>query len=331
MPTKPYCYVSKLIRAWGLEFIDGTTKNPKKISGIAINGMTISVNEICDGSSLTAINDLGRELEILRKTAQAFGLPNADAINWSIIESSSSNSAATQKHFNDLLLKKKEFDSKKFDGTNPGGADFNFVENFSSIHLGVNLRKAFLGGASNLQAGDNAEESRHAVKVFVHQFCKVFGKHGSPEYGSVVTPQLAKIVFPWTILKVSDKDSTIEGFFSSNFRLLLSFAFCEIESALVGPEKGLLDDVDINLPIVGIMNLFGHFLKYVVKYSNPTSTATETIVSGLQSDMMMLATIIPPAVERNRRDKLCNDFLNFLSSSSVTLHSSDKDLQKRLI
>ena len=137
--------------------------------------MTISVNEISDGSSLTAINDFAREFDKLRKTARALGIPNADAINWSMIESSFSDSAATQKHFNDLLLERKESGSEKFDGINPGSADFNFVENFCSIHLGVNLRKAFLCGTSNLQAGDNAE-SRHAVHVdvFVHQFCKTW-------------------------------------------------------------------------------------------------------------------------------------------------------------
>ena len=92
---------------------DGTTKNQKKINGIAINGMTISVNEISDGSSLTAINDLARELDKLRKTAHTLGIPNADTINWSMIESSTSDFAATQKHFNDLLLQKKNLAVKR--------------------------------------------------------------------------------------------------------------------------------------------------------------------------------------------------------------------------
>ena len=52
---------------------DGTTKNQKKLGGVAINGMAISVNELANGSSLTAINDVSRELEKLRKTAHALG------------------------------------------------------------------------------------------------------------------------------------------------------------------------------------------------------------------------------------------------------------------
>ena len=36
--------------------------------------MAISVNELTDGSSLTAINDVSRELEKLWKTAHALGV-----------------------------------------------------------------------------------------------------------------------------------------------------------------------------------------------------------------------------------------------------------------
>ena len=39
---------------------DGTTKNQKKIDGVAINGMTIRVNKIADGSASNAISNLSK-------------------------------------------------------------------------------------------------------------------------------------------------------------------------------------------------------------------------------------------------------------------------------
>ena len=35
---------------------DGTTKNQKKIGGVVLNDMVLSVNELCDGTALTAVN-----------------------------------------------------------------------------------------------------------------------------------------------------------------------------------------------------------------------------------------------------------------------------------
>lgn len=47
--------------------------------------------------------------------------------------------------------------------------------------MAVNLRKAFLTGLVN----DSATEADryHPVDSFVHQFCKLFSRHGAPEYG----------------------------------------------------------------------------------------------------------------------------------------------------
>ena len=160
---------------------DGTTKNQKKLGGVAINGMAISVNELANGSSLTAINDVSRELEKLRKTAHALGVPNADSINWSLIESSTSDSASTQKRFNCLLQERKEADKETFN-TDSEGAHLNFIENFCSMHLGVNIRKAFLRGMHCQDVSGDSSSINYPVDTFVHQFCKVFGKHGTPEY-----------------------------------------------------------------------------------------------------------------------------------------------------
>ena len=46
---------------------DGTTLQQKKLGGLAINGMVISVNQLPDGSADSAIEDVSRELRKLRE------------------------------------------------------------------------------------------------------------------------------------------------------------------------------------------------------------------------------------------------------------------------
>ena len=48
---------------------DGITKAQKKLGGLAINEMVVSVNELYDGTAKIAIADI--EFEKLRKTAHA--------------------------------------------------------------------------------------------------------------------------------------------------------------------------------------------------------------------------------------------------------------------
>ena len=57
------------------------------------------------------------------------------------------------------------------------------------MHLGVNLRKAFLGGIVS-DPCTSAERVHHPVDTFVHEFAKLFGNRGTPEYG------LGSISFP---------------------------------------------------------------------------------------------------------------------------------------
>ena len=52
------------------------------------------------------------------------------------------------------------------------------------MHLGANLHKAFLGGiVSDLSTNISNDREHHPVDTLVHEFCKLFGKYGSPEYG----------------------------------------------------------------------------------------------------------------------------------------------------
>lgn len=162
---------------------DGTTKCQKKLGALAINGITISVNELTDGSASTAIADVSKELEKLRNTAHILGLPNPDSINWTIIATSTSDSAATQKHFNVLVEKCRMEDEAKF-GT-PQMEAFELLENFCSMHLGINLRKAFVSGLkyADTVVSQDRDRQQHPIDVLVYEFCKAFGQHGVPEYG----------------------------------------------------------------------------------------------------------------------------------------------------
>ena len=157
---------------------DETTLFQKKLQGAAINGTVLSVNEIPDGSADSMIADISYELQKFRDICHALHLPNADKVNWTLITSSSSDSASTQKRFNKLVEEKREEDNKRFcpAGECPDLTDL--VQNFCCMHLGVNLRKAFF---------DTDVEDNASSDVLVHEFCKLLsktgGKHGIPEYG----------------------------------------------------------------------------------------------------------------------------------------------------
>ena len=71
---------------------DEPTKSQKKLGGVVINDI---VNEVSDGTAAAAVDDISRELEVLHETAKALGIPNAESINWTLLVSSTSDSAST--------------------------------------------------------------------------------------------------------------------------------------------------------------------------------------------------------------------------------------------
>jgi hypothetical protein len=178
---------------------DGTTLGQRKLGAATINGLVISVNELANGSAEQIAEDISTELEHLRNTARDLGLPNADSINWSLIVSTTSDSAATQKKFNEIVKQRKKEDHDRF-----GSTEFTeeLITNFCAMHLGVNLRKAFVQGSTAFldQQVDCAGHSHlhrqySDTDTFVHEFCKVFGNKGVPEYGagSVSFPDFLEI------------------------------------------------------------------------------------------------------------------------------------------
>ena len=64
---------------------DGTTKQQKKLGGTVASGIVLGVNELPDGKAVTAMEDISREFEQLRRVAEMLGLPNPNAINWTLV------------------------------------------------------------------------------------------------------------------------------------------------------------------------------------------------------------------------------------------------------
>ena len=116
---------------------DDTTKMQKKLEGAALNGIVLSVNEVPDGSACSIIQDMSQELQKLREVAHALNIPNADKINFTLIASSTSDSASTQKKFHKLLQEEREKDEKRFGVASQEVVEL--IENFCCMHLGVNI------------------------------------------------------------------------------------------------------------------------------------------------------------------------------------------------
>lgn len=85
-----------------------------------------------------------------------------------MIASSTSDSASTQKKFNQLVALRQQEDTVKFGSTSKGVS-----ENLCAMHLGVNLRKAFIDGISELtvrQAEETCTGSKkgNQLKTFIY-------------------------------------------------------------------------------------------------------------------------------------------------------------------
>ena len=167
-------------------------KTPKKLGGIVVNNLDLGVNELQDSSALSAVN------EKLREAATLLGLPNANSIKWTLVVSSTSDSAATQERVNKLIEEQREADEERFRPATIEAMDL--VETFCAMHLGVNLRRSF----SNCIEDEEEDSTRyHKVDTLVHEFCKLFGTTGVPEYC------LGVVSFPdFLALKVNSSDGT---------------------------------------------------------------------------------------------------------------------------
>ena len=119
---------------------DGTTLNLKKLVGSSVSGLVLGVQEVADGTSQTMIDELDKQLQSLRELAKELKLPNANAINWTLMVSSTSDGAATQTKFTRLLEGLRARDEGIYGP--PDNLLKEVVANKCGMHLGVNLRKA---------------------------------------------------------------------------------------------------------------------------------------------------------------------------------------------
>ena len=160
---------------------DGTTLHQKKVASVSVNKIVVSVNEVPDGTADSIIKDISGELQKLRDIARELNISNCDSINWTSVQSSSSDSAAMQKRFNKLIEEHMKADEEKF-GCESFDAIGEIVENFCAMHLGCNLGKAFLNGVKVVTDKDcaNSGKEYHHVDTFVHEFYKLFGQYGTP-------------------------------------------------------------------------------------------------------------------------------------------------------
>ena len=184
---------------------DGTTKQQKKLGGTVVNDLVLGVNELADGKAITAIEDISKEFEKLRRIAEMIGLPNARSINWTLVKSSTSDSAATQKRLNKIIEERRQSDEEQFGPAVCTTETLHLIETFCSMHLGVNLRKAFLKGTTE------HDERYHRVDTFVHEFCKLFGKTGGPEYacGVLSFPDFLELTVSTTELNTSTTELNV--------------------------------------------------------------------------------------------------------------------------
>lgn len=75
------------------------------------------------------------------------------------------------------------------------------------MHLGVNLRRSFLNG---IEEEEEDSTRYHKVDTLVHEFCKLFGTTGVPEYC------LGVVSFPdFLALKVNSSDGEQQGYYQN--------------------------------------------------------------------------------------------------------------------
>ncbi len=103
--------VAKAHEAVALSQMDSyhtTTLNQKKVQGYLINGVTIGVTEVADGTSLTAVDELERLLKTIREVGEELGIRDIHKVGWSLVQSLMSDQASTQKAFNSLVEERRE-------------------------------------------------------------------------------------------------------------------------------------------------------------------------------------------------------------------------------
>ncbi|XP_019864027.1 PREDICTED: uncharacterized protein LOC109593359, partial [Amphimedon queenslandica] len=138
----------------------------------------------------------------------------------------------------------------------------------------------------------------------------------------------SKILLPWSIIRLNDEAITIEEFYRDCVEPRLEGNHFQVSSAYVGQDRNSLDLVDeLSLPVLSVVSLFGPFLRYLV-----VSTSPSPVHNDVSTHNSTLLTVQAYSVnERTRKDKIFNDIVSFLASSSVSFEESEFDDGKQLL
>ena len=144
--------------------------------------MVLCLNEVPDGSADSMVELVEAELVKLRNIAYNLKLNSPQKINWTLVNSVTLDSASAQKRFNRMVEECRKKDEINLGTATPEAVEL--VENLCAMHLGSNLRKAFLEGIKSHSTLESHVHREHdQTDTLIYEFCKLFGRHGTPEYG----------------------------------------------------------------------------------------------------------------------------------------------------
>ena len=135
---------------------------------------------------------------------------------------------------------------------------------------------------------------------------------------------------PWTILQVTETEHSILDFFVTTVKPRISDFDGDLLSASIGQDKSSLDQVDISLPIIPVTSSFGPYLKYSIDPA-VLSNSSASLSLQLLDDTSPISDHFQAVNQRTMKDKLYNDLLLFLSSSNLTIKSSETCTVKKLL
>ena len=164
---------------------------------------------------------------------------------------------------------------------------------------------------------------------------------------SVFSRTVKRTLLPWTIQEVPEPNYTFAEFFSSVLRPKIPSSShgsptdnITLELSLVGSQKDVLDPVDPNLPVKPVVSSFGRFLKYEVTTCTTgdelicsvegTSNAFDILMESacqmyLQNNETSTTGTLPLVNERNKRQKLYNDIIKYLTSQQLFFKADEVD------
>ena len=92
---------------------------------------------------------------------------------------------------------------------------------------------------------------------------------------SVVSSNDSSIVLPWTIIQF-DELYSVADFFTMTIKPHLENDECLLQDACVGQAAHILVLVDMNLPLMAILPIFGRFVQFKVSISDPTKVTVDS-------------------------------------------------------